>query len=192
MSLRGGRSIGVACIAGFAAAATIAVGGLAGCVTESSGTVDGLPRPARAEPLVQPPTGLEPRDMVLLVGQGIRDSDGDGYPDTFSVTAALRSADSAVMIDAPGTFIFELWREGTVTEPGAAPLARWVFEPEAVATARTRTLYGWGYQFVLGLADAGVDDRFGRFPGDIRGRFVSLGGTEVRSSDDVRPVRLGR
>ncbi|MHC4809017.1 MAG: hypothetical protein ACYTEV_01460 [Planctomycetota bacterium] len=170
----------------------LALAGLAGCVTESAGTVDGLPRPARAEPLAEPPSGLEPTDMVLLVGQGTRDGDGDGYPDTFSVTAALRSADSSVMIDAAGSFIFELWREGTVAEPGATPLARWVFEPEAVAAARTRTLYGWGYQFVLGLTEAGVDDRFGRFSGDIRGRFVSLGGTEVRCSDDVRPVRLGR
>lgn len=165
---------------------------LGGCVTESSGTTDGLPRPARAEPLVTPPSGLEPTQMALLVGQGTRDGDGDGYPDTFSVTAALRSAQSAVMIDVPGTFIFELWREGTVREAGASPVAQWTFDAEQTAASRTRTLYGWGFQFVLSLPAAGVDDRMPVFPGDIRGHFVSETGAEVWSSDDVRPVRFGR
>jgi hypothetical protein len=165
---------------------------LSGCVTESAGTADGLPRPARAEPLVTPPSGLQPAEMALLVGQGTRDGDGDGYPDTFSVTAALRSAESAVMIDVPGTFTFELWREGTAGDEGASPVARWTFDPEQTSAARTRTLYGWGFQFVLSLTAAGVDDRMPVFPGDVRARFVSETGAEVRSSDDVRPVRFGR
>ena len=179
---------------GPVAAALLAAGGLGagGCVAESVTTGDGLPRPARAEPLQQPPSGLEPSAMVLLVGQSTRDGDGDGFPDTFSVTAALRSPDSAVMIHVPGTFTFELWREGTVDEPDAEPLATWRFGPEAADAARTRTLYGWGYQFVLSLAEAGVDDRMAQVPGDVRGRFTSERGTVVRASDDVRPVRFGR
>ncbi len=174
------------------AAAILAAAASGGCVTESVTTGDGLPRPAQPEPLRDPPTGLEPSAMVLLVGQGTRDADGDGYPDTFSVTAALRSSGSPVMIDAPGTFTFDLWREGTVNDPEAEPLATWTFGPEATAAARTRTLYGWGYQFVLSLAAVGVDDRMRTFPGDVRGRFTSTTGTTVRASEDVRPVRFGR
>jgi len=191
--VRGGECRLFRRLAHVAAAALLAgTAGLGGCMTETVGTTDGLPRPAQPEPLVAPPSGLQPSAMALLVGQGTRDGDGDGYPDTFSVTAALRSDQSAVMVDVPGTFTFELWREGTVGDPGVEPVATWTFGPEATAAARTRTLYGWGYQFVLSLPAAGVDDRMDRLPADVRGTFVSDDGTLVRSSDDVRPVRFGR
>lgn len=171
-----------------------AVGLQAGCVTESIRTADGLPRASRPAPLRTPATGLAPVEMLLLVAPGSHDGDGDGYADTFSVSAYLRAEGEPLMVRAEGDVRFEidLWPEGSFGSRDATPIARWTFDAAAADEAVQRRAPGWVYQFRLSLAEAGVDDRMSARSADVRGRFVFADGRAIDVSDDVRPVRLGR
>jgi len=126
---------------------------------------------------------LKPVQVQLTVGLPF-DSDGNGYPDTMQAVVYLfpdsRFSDQPVRDE--GTFDF------VMNDPTGALAARWVFPPEIVAQAERRMPAGPAYSMYLRLAEG--KDVMRPTPMDVRVQFVSVTGTQVRSSGRSS-VRLG-
>lgn len=126
---------------------------------------------------------LTPVQVQLTVGLPY-DSDGNGYPDTMQAVVYLfpdsRFSDQPVRDS--GTFDF------VMNDPTGALAARWVFPPEIVTQAERRMPAGPAYSMYLRLAEG--KDVMPPTPMDIRVQFVSVTGTQIRSSGRSS-VRLG-
>ena len=119
------------------------------------------------------------------------DSDGNGYPDRVHAMCAVFVPGRAVAVPADGAFVLTLWKQGEINREGSEPIAEWRFEADELAVHESRNLIGVVYQFTLDtLPDR--DDRTGPVFADIRARFEPAYGETVYTSDQVRPVRLGR
>ena len=185
-----GTMPGVLRVGWFAMAAVLLVA--AGCRTESVVTSDGRPMPPDPRPAPMAPAGLQPNRMTLLSMQKAEDSDGNGYPDRIHATAALFAVPHEMAVEADGAFVLTLFRQGEAHVTDARPLGEWRFENERLYQIRTRTLYGVAYPLQISLLDHG-SDRLPPIMADLRGRYEPAGGGEtVYSSDEIRPVQIGR
>ena len=163
-----------------------------GCQTERVVTSDGRPMPEKPRRAPSVPLGATPNRMTLQVVPSPDDTDGNGYPDTMQVMSSLFSHPHPMAMDADGAFVFTLYRQGEAHLPDAIPIGEWRFEGEEVGDARATAMWGTCYRFRLSLRTVG-SDRMPPLRADLRGRFEpSAGGSEIRSSDEVRPVQLGR
>jgi hypothetical protein len=176
-----------AVLRGLAAAVLL----LPACVTEHV-TSDGRPMPPEPKRTPPAPQSAAPNRMMLLVGRKAQDTDGNGYPDLVTVEIALFAQPHPTSVEAPGRFVFTLYRLGAAHDPEVPPLREWVIESDVAAKSRAQALYGTCYRFRLSLLDAG-SDRLPTMQADLRGRFEPAGGGDpVPASDEVRLVQLGR
>ncbi|MBT8486604.1 MAG: hypothetical protein KJO43_13570 [Phycisphaerae bacterium] len=148
--------------------------------------------PATPRPAPTVPQDATPTRMALVV-RPPEDADGNGYPDLLRVEAALFSfPDHPTAMRADGVFVFTLYRRGESSKPDARPVRVWRREGERLAAAETRAMYGLCYRFDLSLLEDGRD-RGPALAADLRGRFEPAGGGDpVHTSDEVRPVQIGR
>lgn len=130
---------------------------LAGCVageertTVTAGAGSGPTKPTRPAPAR--PAGLLPERMVVSTA-GVRDTDGNGYPDTVLVIAYLfgDSSKYELPIQHPGEFAFR------ITSREGERIGQWNFTAEQSAESAQQFFPGPGYAFGLRLR-AGVDQR---------------------------------
>lgn len=128
----------------------------------------------------------EPVQIHLTVGLP-SDADGNGYPDTVQALAYLfpasdDSKESKLPVVAKGSFEF------VMQNPAGTVIARWVFPPEIVDRAARKLPAGVGYSMYLRLAEG--EDVMAPMGVDIRCRFITVEGTEVRGLGRAT-VRLG-
>lgn len=164
---------------------------LAGCASQTVTTSDGRPMPPKPRAVEPPPPGSPVERMMLVVGQNVQDTDGNGYPDTLMASVGLFTEPATVAIPADGSFVFTLYRQGEANLRDVRPVAQWRFDAETAATRVARKPWGTGYDFELNLLAQG-GDRMKSTACDLRGTFVRADGTSVQSSNEVRPVRVGR
>jgi hypothetical protein len=161
-----------------------------GCTTERVTTNDGRPLPPEPRRPKAPPSTAVPNRMILVLGP-TEDADGNGFPDLIPATVALFAEPHATSLEADGTFILTLWRQGEALRAGTTPLAEWrILTSEQTSAA---SWYGPCYQVRLNLFDAAESDVMQAMTGDLRGQFEFASGAEpISSSNELRPVRLGR
>jgi hypothetical protein len=175
---------------GLAALLAILCAALAGCTTERVVTSDGRPLPPEPRRAKAPPRSAVPNRMILVLGP-TEDTDGNGFPDRIPATVALFAEPHATSVEADGTFVITLWRQGDSRREDAVPIAEWRIVTREEQPAAS--WYGPCYQLRLSLFDGAPTDVMPAMTGDLRGRFEFASGIDpLSSSDELRPVRLGR
>lgn len=131
----------------------------------------------------QPQGDLKAVQVQLNVGLPF-DSDGNGYADTVQAMVYMfpDSRVTNIPVGVKGTFEFVM-HNGIDRMMG-----RWIFPPDIVARAERNMAAGPGYSFYLRLSPG--TDKMSPMSVDIRARFTSLDGQEIRSTGRTS-VRLG-
>lgn len=161
-----------------------------GCTTQTISS-DGRPLPPKPRAVTHHDVTGPVERMMLIVGQNVQDSDGNGFPDTISVSAGLFTNPATIAVPGTGSFVFTLYRQGAVHDAGVAPVARWRIDGAALTVHERQKPWGIGYDFELSLLQQG-GDRMSASACDLRGVYVTDDGRTIRSSDEVRPVQVGR
>lgn len=177
---------------GLAAGAVVSLALVTGCATERTRT-DAVGRPMPIpQPAPETPELVRPDTMLLVVGQRALDSNANGYPDQLNVTVALFNSEYPSPVEARGAFIIRVFEQGDSLEDETDALLQWRFEPDEVAAKESVAMYGRCYQLPLDMLELGTDV-LRPIHGNVAAEYVPTdGGPAVRSSRELRPVRLGR
>jgi hypothetical protein len=171
---------------------------LSGCKTERVTTSNGgLPR-SYSQPVAPPPT---PRDakanrMAFFVGQKPDDTNGNGYPDLISVTVMLFATPHPTAIVEPGQFVFTLYPQGTINEPGVKALGTWRLDDVRSQAALAVTLGGPCYQFQLSMLDPSsgfTSDKLPLDQADLVCQFIPADAAlPPVQCEGVRTIQIGK
>jgi hypothetical protein len=171
---------------------------LTACQTERiTTTTEGGVSHTRTQPVAAPatPAGAKANKMAFFVGQKPDDSNGNGYPDLISITVLLFSTPHPTAILQPGQFMFTLYPQGTINDPGVKPLGMWRIDGPRVQAAQAVTLGGPCYQFQLSMLDPQAGFKTDRLPldqADLVCEFLPADGSPPVQCDGVRTIQIGK
>jgi hypothetical protein len=143
---------------------------------------DGAQRPARSAPPPPQPDWVRPA-LLNVWATAPQDSDGNGFPDTFTVTAYLFDPNYAPSVRADGSFRFVLTSAGRT-------IAEWVYPPEQTSALLLQLAPGPGYIFALNINNV-ASDQLPSIDANLSAQFTPVGGTTIESGG-VTSFRLGR
>ena len=160
-----------------------------GCQTTNVEFSSARPLPPDPKPAKPVPSSATANAMALAVEGKPADTDGNGYPDTITVSMYLFSLPHASPMFEDGTFVFTLQRDGSADADDSHHLGQWRLNVDEIQ--RGRTIYGPSHLVRLSLLEIG-SDRYPLMSANLHCRFEPADGRDAISPRGVHWVQLGR